>query len=75
MNTTADSGQKSAAMAKMPRVEDFLKIEKIGEGTYGVVFKVFLKRIFLIIYLKFLAIDIVKLLLKTELLSLCECEA
>ena len=23
----------------MPKVEDFLKIEKIGEGTYGVVFK------------------------------------
>ena len=22
------------------RLEDFLKIEKIGEGTYGVVFKV-----------------------------------
>ena len=26
--------------SKMPKVEDFLKIEKIGEGTYGVVFKV-----------------------------------
>ena len=52
MNTTADSGQKSAAMAKMPRVEDFLKIEKIGEGTYGVVFKVFLKRLFLIYLFK-----------------------
>merc|ERR1711953_1572762 len=25
--------------SKMPKVEDFLKIEKIGEGTYGVVFK------------------------------------
>ena len=24
----------------MTKVEDFLKIEKIGEGTYGVVFKV-----------------------------------
>ena len=24
----------------MPKVEDYLKIEKIGEGTYGVVFKV-----------------------------------
>ena len=23
----------------MPKVEDYLKIEKIGEGTYGVVFK------------------------------------
>ena len=34
------SGEKPGVISKMPKVEDFLKIEKIGEGTYGVVFKV-----------------------------------
>ena len=40
MNAAANSGERSGAVNKMPKVEDFLKIEKIGEGTYGVVFKV-----------------------------------
>jgi len=39
MNAAANSGERSGAVNKMPKVEDFLKIEKIGEGTYGVVFK------------------------------------
>jgi len=34
------NNEKSGVLSKMPKVEDFLKIEKIGEGTYGVVFKV-----------------------------------
>eukprot|EP00093_Oithona_nana_P007721 07721.XXX_53507_55065_1 [CDS] Oithona nana genome sequencing. len=33
-----NSGSNNA-FPKMTKVEDFLKIEKIGEGTYGVVFK------------------------------------
>ena len=40
------SGEKLGVLSKMPKVEDFLKIEKIGEGTYGVVFKVSLKFIY-----------------------------
>lgn len=42
MNVAAQhpTGEKPGVLSKMPKVEDFLKIEKIGEGTYGVVFKV-----------------------------------
>ena len=40
MNVAAQQGEKPGVLSKMPKVEDFLKIEKIGEGTYGVVFKV-----------------------------------
>jgi len=39
MNVAAQQGEKPGVLSKMPKVEDFLKIEKIGEGTYGVVFK------------------------------------
>jgi len=39
MNVAAQPGEKPGVLSKMPKVEDFLKIEKIGEGTYGVVFK------------------------------------
>jgi hypothetical protein len=36
----ASNDKQGGVLHRMPRVEDFLKIEKIGEGTYGVVFKV-----------------------------------
>ena len=41
MNVAGQHGnnEKPGVLSKMPKVEDFLKIEKIGEGTYGVVFK------------------------------------
>merc|ERR1719334_1179786 len=39
MNVAAQQGEKPGVLSKMPKVEDFLKVEKIGEGTYGVVFK------------------------------------
>jgi cyclin-dependent kinase 1 len=35
----ASNDKQGGVLHRMPRVEDFLKIEKIGEGTYGVVFK------------------------------------
>ena len=37
MNVAAQhpTGEKPGVLSKMPKVEDFLKIEKIGEGTYG----------------------------------------
>lgn len=39
-NSSSGPQEKPGVLSKMPKVEDFAKIEKIGEGTYGVVFKV-----------------------------------
>ena len=39
MNSNAASNGKSSVGGGGLRMEDFVKLEKIGEGTYGVVFK------------------------------------
>ena len=39
MNSNATSNVKASAGGGGLRMEDFVKLEKIGEGTYGVVFK------------------------------------
>ena len=39
MDTHAQSNGSSTNSGGGMRMEDFVKLEKIGEGTYGVVFK------------------------------------
>ncbi len=40
VSSSTDARQNPAMKTTQNKIEDFLKIEKIGEGTYGVVFKV-----------------------------------
>ena len=39
MNSNTESNGKASSGGGGLRMEDFVKLEKIGEGTYGVVFK------------------------------------
>jgi hypothetical protein len=39
MSSLSNSTSRSGGLSGTIKVDDFIKLEKIGEGTYGIVFK------------------------------------
>jgi hypothetical protein len=39
MSSLSNSTSRSGGLSGSIKVDDFIKLEKIGEGTYGIVFK------------------------------------